>query len=192
MNENWFSHSKNFLNQNSLSKGWIMDCLPCSQYMPMRTIIQNQKEGYLLMSCFHKYLLHTAHLLTHLPDKGNHSQDCKHNRQTWPLHYTPAQIFQNLQKAFNLWKTTFFPLPLSEVCACWFETGPQIVQAALEFIIWWRTTSNSWFSWRADNSLLSCLYFLCAKIMKYTISPVYNFWAYIYVIYFWFTTPIKL
>lgn len=137
-------------------------------------------------------------LLSHCPSvhpsswQGEHSQGCKHIRQTWPLHYTPAQVFQNCQKALNLWKTTFFSLPLSEVCVCWFETGPQIVQAALEFVIWWRMTLNSWFSWIADNSLLSSLYFLCAKIMNYTISPVYNFWAFFYVIYFWFITPIKL
>lgn len=143
------------------------------------------------MSCFHKYLLHTAHLFTHLPDKGNTAKAVSISNKL--DHYAILQPkYFKTRKSLKFMKNCIFSLPLSEVCICWFETGPQIVQAALEFVIWWRMTSNSWFSWRADNSLLSCLYFLCAKIMKYTISPVYNFWAYIYVIYFWFITSIKL
>lgn len=140
MNENWFSHSKNFLNQNSLSKGWIMDCLPCSQYMPMRTVIQNQKEGYLLMSCFHKYLLHTDHLLTHLPDKGN---TAKAVSITGKLdHYTILQpkYFKTCKKPSIYEKPHFFSPSFWSVC----------------LLVWDRATNSpgcTWIYYLVENDL---------------------------------------
>lgn len=143
MKENCFPHNKNFLNQNSLSKGWIMDCLPCSPFWtpPKRTVIENRKEGCLLMSCFHKYLLNTAHLFTQLPDKGNTAKAVSISDKLDHYAILQPKYFKTGKKALNLWKTTFFFSPFFwSVC----------------LLVWDRATNSpgcTWICYLVENDL---------------------------------------
>lgn len=60
------------------------------------------------MSCFHKYLLHTAHLLTHLPDEGNTAKAVSITRKL--DHYTILQpkYFKTCKKPSIYEKPHFF------------------------------------------------------------------------------------